>query len=67
MDQDLLNSAKHGSRRKGQKDLIAYLSGKRITRQQAILAKCYDCDGMGESGVCDVGDCPLYPYSFFKR
>ena len=62
---DILESAKSGNRKAGQAFLIKHLEGKRLTKQQAIRAKCYDCDGMGESGECDLRECPLYPYSSF--
>jgi len=64
---DLLSSAKGGKRRNGQMLLIKYLNGGSLTRGQAIRAKCYDCDGMGETGICDLKTCSLYPYSSFKR
>jgi hypothetical protein len=63
IDPDLLSSAQAGKKRKGQSQLIAYLSGKKLTRQATILAGCYDCDGMGDSGECDLNHCALYPYS----
>lgn len=64
---DLLQSAKQGKRRMGQIQLIKHLNGGELTRQQAIKAKCYDCDGMGETGVCELKTCPLYPHSSFKE
>ena len=63
IDNELLESAKSGKGRKGKSLLIRYLSGKRLTRDQAIQAKCFDCDGMGDSGECDIKSCSLYPYS----
>ena len=60
---DLLESAKSGKKRKGQTFLIKHLEGKRLTQRQAIGARCYDCDGMGESGECDTKECSLHPYS----
>lgn len=60
---DILESAKSGRKRKGQTFLIKHLEGKRLTQQQAIKAKCYDCDGMGETGECELTECSLYPYS----
>jgi len=63
----IYNSAKTGKRRKGQKELLRFLNGERLTRQQAINGKCYDCDGMGESGVCDITECTLYSYSPFVK
>ena len=62
----MLESARRGKGRAGKKDLINYLSGKRLTRSQAIKAHCFDCDGMGETGKCDIDTCSLFPYSQFK-
>lgn len=65
ISQSLYNSAKRGKHRAGRKDLIKHLEGKRLTRQEAIKAKCFDCNGMGESGICDLKGCSLLPYSQF--
>jgi hypothetical protein len=67
MTEDLLRSAKHGTKRAGQKDLINYLEGKRLTQRQAIKAKCYNCNGMGEQSSCDTEECPLLPHSPYKK
>ena len=64
---NILQSAKSGKLRKGKKELIKYLNGDRLTRNEAIKAKCYDCNGMGESGVCDTNSCALWPYSPFGK
>ncbi len=64
---EVLESAKSGKRRNGQLLLIKYLSGGSLTRGQSIRAKCYDCDGMGETGLCEIKECSLYPYSSFAR
>ena len=66
MDQEILESAKSGKMRSGKTQLLKYLKGGRLTRQEAIKAKCYDCDGMGDSGECSLEHCSLYPYSPFK-
>ena len=66
MDRDLLESAKSGPRRAGRKELITHLEGGKISRPGAVKAKCYDCDGMGDSGECDITVCPLYPFSPYK-
>ena len=63
---DMLRSARKGKGRSGKTDLINHLKGIRITRQQAIRAKCFDCDGMGDSGSCELINCPLYPYSPYQ-
>jgi len=61
-----LKSAESGKKRKGQTQYIKYLKGGKITRNQAIQAKCYDCDCMGETGECDIETCALYPYSPYR-
>ena len=66
LDKELLASAKSGPRRKGRKELIAYLEGGKISRSQAVKAHCYSCLGMGDSGDCDLTHCALYPYSPYK-
>ena len=66
IDKDLLESAKSGKLRKGRKWLIKHLEGVRLTRNQAISAKCYDCNGMGESYKCEIRECSLYPFSPYK-
>ena len=66
MDRDLLASARSGKHRSSQKFLIKYLEGGKLTRTQALKAKCYDCDCMGESAECVLEECPLLPYSPFK-
>ena len=66
MEKELLASAKSGKKRIGKTFLINYLKGKRLTQRQAISAKCYDCNGMGESGDCDIESCSLYPYSPYR-
>ena len=65
--EDLLKSAKKGKLRAGRRELIKHLEGGKITRMQAMKAKCYDCNGMGESGECDIEGCPLLPFSPYNR
>ena len=65
--EDFIKSAKEGTRRIGQTQLVKYLSGGTLHRAGAIKAKCYDCDGMGESGVCEIDTCSLFPYSPYKK
>lgn len=66
MDERFIKSAKNGTKRAGQKDLLKHLAGKRLTRTQAIKAKCYDCNGMGEDDTCEMAECPLHPYSPYR-
>jgi len=67
IDQDFKKSAEAGGGRAGKAMLLKYLNGKRLSKGESIKAKCYDCDGMGDSGDCDQVDCPLYPYSPYRQ
>ena len=66
MDKDLLASAKSGMKRKGKRELIKYLEGGKLTRSQAVKAKCFDCSGMGEMKGCDQESCALLPFSPYR-
>ncbi len=47
----------------GGKEFKQFLLGKRLTRAQAMKAKCYECNGEADSGAdCAVDTCPLYRY-----
>ena len=54
---------------KGRSMLLKHLQGDRLTRDQAIIAKCCDCmayyvDGRDD---CGVECCPLYPFRPYKE
>jgi hypothetical protein len=67
MDENLLKSAISGISRRGKTELVKYLSGGRLTQRQAIRAKCYECNGMGEQNICDIDSCSLFPYSPYRE
>ena len=48
-------------RARGKKELLKHLSGKHLTRSEALLAKCYECMGYYVDGKadCRIYDCPL--------
>lgn len=48
----------------GKHPFESWISGKKVGRKDAMLAKCYDCMGFYEDGLGDCGDpkCPLYPW-----
>ena len=54
---------------KGKNELIKHLTGKRLTRGQAILAKCYDCMGGFNDGKqdCEITECSLYPFMPYRK
>jgi hypothetical protein len=66
VDEQLLQSVRLSKNKSGKSQLLKHLDGKRLTRSEAIKAKCYDCDGMGDSGSCDLASCSLFPYSPYK-
>jgi hypothetical protein len=49
---------------KGQKEYKKFKEGELLTRREAILAMCYECNGLEESNEdCQgKGGCPLYQY-----
>ena len=48
---------------KGGKEYKLFQSGKKLTRKQAMLAMCYDCNGGDESNSdCEGTLCPMYDY-----
>jgi len=57
-----------GGHVKGRGEYLKYLNGTTITRNQAIVAKCYDCMGWFADGRqdCMIVTCPIYPYRAVK-
>ena len=56
-------------RRRGRKELIRHLKGERITRGEAIKARCYECLGYCVDGAvdCEMPECPLYGYMPYRN
>jgi hypothetical protein len=55
-------------RSRGATLLARYIRGERLTRQQAILAKCCECMGGYIDGLADCGieTCPLRQFSPYR-
>ena len=49
--------------------LEKHLAGKRLTRDQAIVAKCCDCMGGFADGRvdCEIPTCSLYPFMPYRK
>lgn len=48
---------------KGQNEFRKFQEGKSLTRKQAILALCYQCNGFEDSNHdCGAKLCPMYQY-----
>ncbi|QEM67293.1 hypothetical protein FO488_03415 [Geobacter sp. FeAm09] len=58
-NEDLIKQVKAMPQKTGRADLIKHLSGKRLTRQAAIKAKCFECVGGEDTKPCTVPTCPL--------
>lgn len=58
----------YGKKARGRSELIQHLKGNRITRDEAIWAKCYDCMGYYDDGIysCQNPTCSLFPYNPYK-
>jgi len=59
----------HGGQFRGKKELLKHLDGQTISARQAIIAKCYECNGYYADGKadCKMPDCPLYPYMIYRE
>jgi hypothetical protein len=70
MNEEVIESInKFGLTAQGRNELLKHLNGEKITRKQAMLAKCYDCCGYFCDGRadCEVLDCSLYGYMIYAK
>ena len=52
---------------KGQKEYEKFRDGIKLSRKQAILAFCYECNGFESSNEdCSGKDCPMYQFMPYK-
>ena len=61
----LADVKERGKKYSGRNELIAHLEDKHISRKEAMLAKCYECnEGYPDGEIdCEIPDCPLYSYN----
>lgn len=57
-----IRNIKQLPRRKGKSELIRHLKGEKLTRGEAIHAKCFECTAGEESAPCQIWRCPLHPF-----
>ena len=59
---------KDGLQAVGKANLLKHLDGGKLTRKEAMQAKCYDCMGYFIDGRADccIKNCPMYGYRPFK-
>jgi len=64
----LLKQLERDPMSKGRTQYRRFLNGERLTQREAILAKCYDCDGGHSDGKydCEVPSCPLRSYMPYR-
>ena len=64
----LTRQSKKGPTSAGRTQYLRFLQGEKLTYREALLAKCYDCDGGHSDGRydCEVLSCPLRMYMPYK-
>ncbi len=64
----LLRQSKRDPTSAGRTQYLRFLNGEKLTYREAVLAKCYDCDGGHSDGRydCEVLSCPLRMYMPYK-
>lgn len=59
-----MKNAQRWKKRSGKAEYIKFLKGERLTRNQSIRAKAFEC--IGDSEVCSVITCALLPFCQFS-
>jgi len=70
MNENLISDIKrYGKTARGRKELLKHLSGQRLTLQQAIYGRCFDCMGMFADGKqdCNMPHCSLHPFMPYNQ
>lgn len=64
----LIRQSKKDPTSAGRTQYLRFLNGEKLTYREAVLAKCYDCDGGHSDGRydCEVLSCPLRRYMPYK-
>lgn len=64
----LLRQSKRDPVSAGRTQYMRFLDGEKLTYREAVLAKCYDCDGGHSDGRydCEVLSCPLRMHMPYK-
>lgn len=55
-------AVKRWPRKSGKAEYLRFLGGGRLTRDEAIRAKCYECVGGEVTGPCTAVSCPQIQY-----
>jgi hypothetical protein len=63
-----LDIEKNGKLAQGKTEYLRYLRGEKLSRKEAMLARCYDCMGYFVDGRADcvTFSCPMYPFMIFR-
>lgn len=65
--EQLINHAHAMPKKSGRADYIKHLEGKRITRDAAIRAKCFECVVGEDTEPCTIPTCPLTPFCQWNK
>jgi hypothetical protein len=60
--QQKIANVKKWPRKTGKADYLRFLQGERLTRAEAIKAKCFECVTGEDTAPCIVSTCPLTQY-----
>lgn len=63
----IVMNAKKLPRKAGKAEYLRFLQGERLTRDEAIKAKCYECCGGEVTLPCKCITCSLVQYSPWNR
>lgn len=60
---------RNGINTRGKTEYLKYLRGGKLTRKEAMLARCYDCMGYFVDGRADcmTPSCPMYSFMIFRN
>jgi len=60
--------SEYGKQYRGKGLLLKHLEEKALTTRQAIVAKCYECEGYYVDGkvACPILTCPLQPFNPYR-
>ncbi len=63
----VLQNVKNWPRSAGKAHYLRFLQEEKLTRDEAIQAKCYECVGGEDTEPCLVSTCPLTPFCQWNK
>ena len=67
--EEILKQARRGAEDQGKRELVKFLESKPVSRKEAMLAFCYECQGYYRDGriTCENVNCPMYPFMPYSK